>query len=761
MVGFLFGGNTGETAESLASKRQLAQAMLQSAMGGEKIQSPWQGVSEMARALMGGLMQRQMANEGAAQNAQLTAALMGQPYAPAADGGDFRDKAANWMFGSSSQPGQSDQTNGTFGKFLTGQGGAPAGSNQAAASVQSGGNLAPVQGSGDPQNALDAIMRFESAGKNVHQNIVPPGGGYNPSTGTVTGPSSASGYFQMINPTWKRAASMAGIDTSQYPTAMSAPYDVQRKAANALYASDGFSPWAPYNAALRGYIDKNGGASAFTGDADNTPPAVAAINAQMAQQPNASATSVGALGFAPEIGPQDFPAPSPVAPMSPQMTAVKQAISAAIPTPQITQADINRARQATIAAQSQGPIDTSGIIGQSGQQAPQQVAQNGQMDANYFPPAPQPPAQNAAPQTGMGSPRLAAAIAAMSSPYASGNVKALAQAMIQQELSPQNDFQTTPDGNILMINKRTGQVQPIYKAAKPPQWGQINSAGDMGWIDPVNHSISDAAGNPVTPGSQTGIKPTDEMRNYQYAKQNGYAGSFNDWELEQKKAGAQSVTIAGETEESKALGKARADNIVEYMNGGKAARDKLQALQIMEGALAAPGGTDFTTGPGAEMALKAKQALSSLTGQQLDGVTNAEIIKKTGAYLASAAAKDLASRPTQFDFKTFLENNPGLDISMQGNRLLINIMKQQAQHQMDLARMAQSYKGNSADWNDVVTEYDKSHPILNPMTGKPLAPSDTFGFPDASNGPKPGDVEGGYRFKGGSPGNPANWEKVE
>src|SRR6478609_101436 len=55
-----------------------------------------------------------------------------------------------------------------------------------------GGGGAPPAGSGGPLNALDAVNRFESGNRNIHQNVVPAGGGYNPSTGTVTGPSSAS-----------------------------------------------------------------------------------------------------------------------------------------------------------------------------------------------------------------------------------------------------------------------------------------------------------------------------------------------------------------------------------------------------------------------------------------------------------------------------------------------------------------------------------------------------------------------------------------
>lgn len=105
---------------------------------------------------------------------------------------------------------------------------------------------------------LDLIMQYESGGRNIHQNIVGPNGGYNPSTGTITGPSSAQGYFQMTNPTWRDAARMAGIDLKQFPTAMSASYEDQRKAAGALLDARGVSPWAPYNAGLRGALAGQG-----------------------------------------------------------------------------------------------------------------------------------------------------------------------------------------------------------------------------------------------------------------------------------------------------------------------------------------------------------------------------------------------------------------------------------------------------------------------------------------------------------------------
>src|SRR4051812_4623905 len=47
----------------------------------------------------------------------------------------------------------------------------------------------------------------------------------------------------MINPTWRRWAKDAGVDISQYPTAMSAPKEVQRAVAEHGFKTEGFRPW--------------------------------------------------------------------------------------------------------------------------------------------------------------------------------------------------------------------------------------------------------------------------------------------------------------------------------------------------------------------------------------------------------------------------------------------------------------------------------------------------------------------------------------
>lgn len=123
------------------------------------------------------------------------------------------------------------------------------------------------------QQQLAAIMTAESGGRNVYNYM------YNTNPNYYT----ASGYYQIVNSTWKQGAQWAGVDTSQYPTAISAPYEVQTQVANALIDHQGLQPWSGSRAnSLINQIDTggnptlvnapvDGGGGATTTLASNTP----------------------------------------------------------------------------------------------------------------------------------------------------------------------------------------------------------------------------------------------------------------------------------------------------------------------------------------------------------------------------------------------------------------------------------------------------------------------------------------------------------
>lgn len=90
-----------------------------------------------------------------------------------------------------------------------------------------------------PDTVLSLIEKYESGGRNILQQVVSPK------------ISTASGYYQITNTTWRDIAPKIGIDTSKHPTAMSAPREVQRKAALALYNERGIEPWSSNKALMK------------------------------------------------------------------------------------------------------------------------------------------------------------------------------------------------------------------------------------------------------------------------------------------------------------------------------------------------------------------------------------------------------------------------------------------------------------------------------------------------------------------------------
>jgi hypothetical protein len=83
-------------------------------------------------------------------------------------------------------------------------------------------------GGGGSGGFLDAVANIESSNRNIVQGIHD----VNTDKGTP-----ASGYFQIIDPTWRKYAAKAGVDLAKYPTPMSAPRDVQAQVAAAIPAN--------------------------------------------------------------------------------------------------------------------------------------------------------------------------------------------------------------------------------------------------------------------------------------------------------------------------------------------------------------------------------------------------------------------------------------------------------------------------------------------------------------------------------------------
>lgn len=174
--------------------------------------------------------------------------------------------------------------------------------------------------------------------------------------------------------------------------------------------------------------------------------------------------------------------------------------------------------------------------------------------------------------------------------------------------------------------------------------------------------------------------------------------------------------------------------------GGKVARDKLNALDAMETAVR-NSGPGMITGPKAELALKTKEFLNGI-GLNANWVTKdlpeSEIISKMNAQLASASAKAMTGRPTQFEFNSWMRNNPGLLTSKEGTLALADILRQQTNQDITLGQKALN-KENWNKWGDVVSQHYQDTPLRNPLTGK-LMRDEIAGAAAAKGAPPPAAV---------------------
>lgn len=103
------------------------------------------------------------------------------------------------------------------------------------------------------QDYLNLISQYESGNQNkqnyLYGQLTPQGL-----------PQTAQGYYQITNQNWNNIAPLLGIDTSVYPSAMSAPQSVQAQVATYLLTQTpaGISNWSNYNPNLAAALSAAG-----------------------------------------------------------------------------------------------------------------------------------------------------------------------------------------------------------------------------------------------------------------------------------------------------------------------------------------------------------------------------------------------------------------------------------------------------------------------------------------------------------------------
>jgi hypothetical protein len=263
----------------------------------------------------------------------------------------------------------------------------------------------------------------------------------------------------------------------------------------------------------------------------------------------------------------------------------------------------------------------------------------------------------------------------------------------------------------------------------PPRAAAPNAPWTQARIDQQRSTadlLDDAAARPgltAFPGRAAALKDKAKALREEAKQAQELLNKNRELTTEQKNAppGMSPQQAAAYAETLKGQAAASMKNVAGRIEGIKPSQDAIQVLDEMKTAFKS-GGKNISTGPGSEGFLKIKQAVNNWAGQDIfKGVRESEQIQKLNAFLAAAVAKSMTARPTQYEFKAFQAQNPGLATSKLGSGDLIDILRQTKMQELELGRMADKFKpGGDKSWSEVEQEYFDKHPIISPLTKKPI-----------------------------------------
>jgi spore germination cell wall hydrolase CwlJ-like protein len=242
------------------------------------------------------------------------------------------------------------------------------------------------------------------------------------------------------------------------------------------------------------------------------------------------------------------------------------------------------------------------------------------------------------------------------------------------------------------------------------------------------------------------------------------------------------VDQRGETKFEAERAATLAGRVKEWEDASTKSTQTLQRLSQMERAL-----DQFNTGAGAGVAITAGQVAARLgipeTTLQALGIDAKAVAQGEG--IRSLASQMLVGMIGSGGFpsqgfsnadRDMLERAlPGLANSPGGNKVIIQIMRAAAQRELEIGRAWRQHSRTNGDnlasvrsfQADVLpglTEKDVIGPILEQggwVETPTAAPGGATPAPQQGAGPQPGMVENGYRFRGGNPGDPKSWERVQ
>lgn len=665
-----------------ADQQQLALAAALANRGSDTspIQSKWQGLARLADAVRGGLEARDVQQQQA-----------NSPWHAA---------AASLLSGGAAAPGS------TPARVTSAPAAAPAAASDETAAP------APEQDASAGPSYLDRVAQIETGG--------------NPNQTSSTG---AMGKYQFVPGTWAQYG--GGGDPNDPVAQEAAVRKLTADNAAALAKALGREPTAGelYLAHQQGA----GGATALLTHPDQpagslVSPKAIAVNggdpnapagqfvdkwtskfANVAPYQVASASPDIPTPSAPGLIDPPVPAPAlaPPAPSnSPQYAPGTTQVAASSPPPSLSAPNVNPlaaalSRDGTVPDGRGGFVPaTNSRVNPDGSLSPGPTApgSTAQGLAAALAPASGSPA-GFAPPAGAANPRLQLAMAILADPRAPAAMQQVAGQIIQAQFVPKAPIKMSAGETLF----DPAAMKPIYIAPDKDK---------------------DTA--------------TPDVKNYEYAKKNGYQGSFTDYETSVKKAGATSISntvdMAGEKSEEQEMGKAAAKRADTMLSAASSAPDRLARVAQLRTVLSSiPTGPDANIrGQGVRWAKAVGISDDTLKSVGLDPnqATANEIANKirSDLVLESIGSGGMPANNFSDADRRFLENKfPNLSNQPGSNEVVADTLEAVERRKMQMADEWDSYRaarqdaGKPARYSDFESAWRRAHGsenVLQPIIEK-------------------------------------------
>lgn len=337
---------------------------------------------------------------------------------------------------------------------------------------------------------------------------------------------------------------------------------------------------------------------------------------------------------------------------------------------------------------------------------------------------------------------------------ASPQVRAMAAQMLQQS-QPDVQLLTTPDGAVIAVDKRTNRMQTIREAARPPT---IVGEGQR-LVDPQT-------GRLIAEGGQ---QQTTQQRDYAaYVQDETAAGrtpkSLGEWDVWRRREGSGLETA--EEAARKELGKGLAQQFNAMAEDGVTAQNDARNLQQVQALIGQIG-----TGPAAEI----QKRLADLGIQVGPNVDKIQALQALLNRLTPAQRLPGSGATSDFDARMFRDSLPRLINSEGGNALILGAMNDLIANRIQRAEIAMRVQMGPTNGGltaaQGVAEIRKLGEQAREISNRVAAAANPTsaggaaapGARQSASPPVPqvGAVEGGFRFKGGDPSSPSNWERVQ